>query len=283
MAVAQDYAKQEDIESKGPVTAQIDDTSVTSNVNILEKRSYVSSLRLFSGVYTKESLWKLFVRPVAFSILPQVLWATLVMSGTIGFLVAISSNFAPAFETAYGFKPWQSGLCFIAALIGALIGIFVGGHFSDWIADRQTQRNGGVREPEMRLPAILVSAITAPLALVLYGVGIQYKLHWIYPTIALDLSKYFPLSHLTETDNRSQLLHRSSNQRLACVHCRLLPTCSRRDCGDTDGVKICIRLPAVFLHKPLGEQVRLPERLRRHGRHLWWSHRVGRVILRLGR
>jgi hypothetical protein len=41
------------------------------------------------------------------------------------------------------------------------------------------------------LSAILVSVVTAPLALVLYGVGIQYKLHWICPTIALGLSKLY--------------------------------------------------------------------------------------------
>jgi MFS family permease len=141
--------------------------------------------------------------------------------GTIGFLVAITSNFAPAFETAYGFKPWHSGLCFIAALIGAFIGIFVGGHFSDWIADRQTERNGDVREREMRLPAILVSVVIAPLALILYGVGIQYKLHWICPTIALGLSRSFSFSshHPIEANNRSQVLHRSSYQFLACRQC----------------------------------------------------------------
>jgi hypothetical protein len=155
----------------------------------LEKRSYVSSLGLFSGTYTKESLWKLFVRPVVLLALPSVLWATLVMAGTIGFLVAITSNFAPAFQQAYNFQPWQSGLCFIAALIGAFIGIFIGGNLSDWIADRQTLRNGGIREPEMRLPAISISIITAPLALVLYGVGINNQLHWICPTIGLALSQ----------------------------------------------------------------------------------------------
>lgn len=192
-ATVQDDAKQEDIESKQPATTQISDTSVTSNIDVPERRSYVSSLRLFSGIYTKESLWKLFTRPIALIILPQALWATLVMSGTIGFLVAISSNFATAFTNTYGFEPWQSGLCFIAALMGAFIGIFFGGHLSDWVADRQTQRNGGVREPEMRLPAILVSVVTAPLALILYGVGIQYKLHWMCPTISLALSKFNPV------------------------------------------------------------------------------------------
>lgn len=95
------------------------------------------------------------------------------MSGTIGVLVAFTSNFAPAFEAAYDFKPWQSGLCFVAVLIGVFVGIFIGGHFSNWIADGQTHRTGGVREPEMRLPAILVSIVTTPLARVLYGIGIQ--------------------------------------------------------------------------------------------------------------
>jgi MFS family permease len=157
--------------------------------NHLEKRSYVSSLRLFSGTYTKESFITLFLRPIVLLTLPSVLWATLVMSGTIGFLVAITSNFAPAFAQAYGFEPWQSGLCFFAALIGAFIGILFGGHLSDWIADRETVRNGGLREPEMRLPAIMISIVTAPLALVLYGVGINNQLHWICPTIGLLLSK----------------------------------------------------------------------------------------------
>ncbi|UPX09327.1 uncharacterized protein EKO05_0000018 [Ascochyta rabiei] len=64
-----------------------------------------------------------------------------------------------------------------------------GGHLSDRIADIQTQPNGGVREPEMRLPVILVNVVTAPLALVLYGVGLKYRLHWICLTIALGLNK----------------------------------------------------------------------------------------------
>lgn len=61
------------------------------------KHSYIRSLRFYNGIYTKESIFKIFVRPVILLMLPPVLWATLVMSVTIGFIVAISSNFAPAF------------------------------------------------------------------------------------------------------------------------------------------------------------------------------------------
>jgi MFS family permease len=147
-------------------------------------------LKLYHGTFTEESIWSMAIRPVMLLALPPVLWATLVMSVTIGFIVAITSNVAPAFAQTYGFEAWQSGLCFFAAVIGALLGILCGGHFSDWVADYFTKRNGGIREPEFRLPAIMISVITGPLALVLYGVGINNKLHWIVPTLGIGLSKF---------------------------------------------------------------------------------------------
>ncbi|KAL1636379.1 hypothetical protein SLS58_009872 [Diplodia intermedia] len=154
------------------------------------RRSFAQRLSLFSGVHTQESLAKLFWRPVVMLALPPILWATLVMAVTIGFLVAITSNFASAFSTAYGFAPYQAGLCFIASILGSLIGIFFGGHFSDWVADFFTRRNGGVREPEFRLPAIMISVVTGPLALVLYGEGIGLRLHWMCATIGLGLLNF---------------------------------------------------------------------------------------------
>lgn len=150
----------------------------------------IDGLKLYHGTFTEEPLWAMALRPVLLLALPPVLWATLVMSVTIGFITAITSNVAPAFSTAYGFEPWQSGLCFFAGVIGALLGILLGGYLSDWVADYFTKRNGGVREPEMRLPAIMISVIAGPLALVLYGVGVDNKLHWIVPTIGIGLINF---------------------------------------------------------------------------------------------
>jgi hypothetical protein len=153
------------------------------------KHSYVRSLRLYNGTLTKESIFKIFLRPIILLMVPPVLWATLVMSVTIGFLVAISSNFASAFATTYNFAPWQSGLCFISGLIGSLIGILGGGYISDMTANFLTTRNGGIREPEMRLPAMTIGLIAAPLGLILYGVGINNHLHWMVPTLGLGFRK----------------------------------------------------------------------------------------------
>lgn len=157
----------------------------------IAKQSYLQSLKVFHRKpLTNESLLKMFVRPFALIILPPVLWAALVQSVTIGFLVAVSSNVDPAFEQAYRFQPWQVGLCFFAAVIGSLLGLPAGGKLGDLCADYLTKRNGGIREPEMRLPIIMISAITAPLSLVLFGVGIQHHLHFLCPTIGLALCKW---------------------------------------------------------------------------------------------
>lgn len=164
---------------------------------------FVQGLKLYHGKYTHESLWHMTIRPVGLLILPPVLWATLVMSVTIGFIVAVTSNVAPAFNTAYGFESWQSGLCFFSAIVGCFFGIFLGGNFSDWVADYFTRRNGGIREPEMRLPAIMIGAITGPLALALYGCGIKWQMHWIVPTIGIGLSKSLqsPVSRNINAEN----------------------------------------------------------------------------------
>lgn len=154
------------------------------------KRGYIQSLGVFSGVHTSESLLRIAARPFGLIFLPPILWATLVQSVTIGFLVAVTSNIDVAFEGSYDFQPYQSGLCFISGIVGAIMGIFAGGHLSDWVADVLTKRNGGVREPEMRLPAMIPSLITTPLGLILFGVGIEQRLHWICPTIGLGLLNF---------------------------------------------------------------------------------------------
>ncbi|KAF3010519.1 hypothetical protein E8E14_009823 [Neopestalotiopsis sp. 37M] len=166
-----------DIESSAPSTPP-------------KKESYLQSLKIYHRVWTDESLFKMFVRPLGLILLPPVLWAALVQSVTIGFVVAVTSNVAPAFTAAYGFEPWQVGLCFIAAIIGSLLGIPAGGQLADMTADWFTKRNGGIRVPEMRLPAMMLCLITAPLALILYGVGIEKQLHWICPTIGLGLLNF---------------------------------------------------------------------------------------------
>ncbi len=132
---------------------------------------------------------KIFIRPLILLLVPAVLWAALVEAVTIGFFVAVTSNVAIAFGDAYHFGAGKTGLCFLSSIIGAGLAIVFGGHISDKIADIFTARNGGIREPEMRVPAIIFSLVLAPAGLVLYGESFEHNLPWIAPTIALGICK----------------------------------------------------------------------------------------------
>ncbi|KAI1178762.1 MFS general substrate transporter [Nemania sp. FL0916] len=165
-------------------------TAIQSPRTTPKWRSYLRTLRPFHGTFTEESPLKMFFRPLGLIVLPSVFWAALVQSVTIGFLVAVTSNVAVAYQEAYGFKAWQVGVAFTAAILGSLIGMPAGGKLGDLIADWLTRRNAGMRSPEMRLPGMTISLVTTPLALVLYGAGIQHKLHWICPTIGLGLLNF---------------------------------------------------------------------------------------------
>ncbi|KAJ5938032.1 hypothetical protein N7454_004374 [Penicillium verhagenii] len=152
-----------------------------------DKKTYAESMRLFNPKFTEESLLTLFWRPVPVLFLPSVMWGTLCMSVCIGTFVAVVSNFATAFTNTYGWSTWQCGMAYVAALIGAFVGVYGGGWLSDKVADFLTQRRDGIREPEMRLPTMTLSLILCPLSLILYGVGIQNSLHWIVPVLGLGL------------------------------------------------------------------------------------------------
>jgi MFS family permease len=174
-----------------PKSAEGETEQIQNDVAVPPKKSYWQNVKPWDGrKYTNEPLWRMMVRPLGLIILPPVFWATIVMSVTIGFLVAISSNIGSAFSASYGMEPWQIGLCYIGNLLGCAFGIVLGGPFSDWIADYFTKRNGGIREPEMRLPAIALTIIASPLSLILYGVGIQNQLHWMVPTLGLFFSEF---------------------------------------------------------------------------------------------
>ncbi|CAG8137752.1 unnamed protein product [Penicillium salamii] len=147
------------------------------------------SLKIFNGPFTTESLWQLFWRPIPLLLLPPVLWGTLAQSVCISALVAVTTSSETAFSKSYHWTIWQCGLAYIATIIGALLSIFGSGWLSDTTADWLTRRNHGLREPEMRLPALILCSILCPLGIVLYGLGIGHGLPWIVPVLGLALCK----------------------------------------------------------------------------------------------
>jgi MFS family permease len=91
--------------------------------------------------------WKMMVFPI-------VQFASFVVSWSCSSFLTINLTQTQAFAPR-GFSSLQIGFMNFAILVGAFIGLATAGPLSDWIAARLTKRNGGIREPEMRLPAMI--------------------------------------------------------------------------------------------------------------------------------
>ncbi|KAM5540669.1 hypothetical protein V8D89_005700 [Ganoderma adspersum] len=142
--------------------------------------SFLSHLKIYNGIFSDESLWKIFVRPFPF--LLSHLWYTWFMLlsyslPTVWFgLISVCSS--TIFTIAYHFNPAQSGLTHLAGLVGVIIGVLVTGPFNDWTVIRISQRNRGIYEPEYRL-VFMLSMLFGVFGYAGWAVGIDRHIAWI--------------------------------------------------------------------------------------------------------
>lgn len=117
-------------------------------------------------------------------IFPIVEFASFAVSFTASMYLVVNLSQSQAFAAPpYNYSPQTIGLFNLAVLIGAIIGLFTSGPWSDWVAAYLTKRNGGVREPEMRLPAMIPYVLVMILGGVITSVGYDY--HWPWQVIVI--------------------------------------------------------------------------------------------------
>jgi hypothetical protein len=131
-----------------------------------------------------DARWKMFVvrdtwTPIKVFFNPIILWAGLMLAGPADLVLFFNITESPIFAAPpYLFTPDKVGYTNFAFVVGALIGLATAGPFSDWIAARATRKNGGVREAEMRLPALWFYMLITILSLILGGLGYQRQWAW---------------------------------------------------------------------------------------------------------
>jgi hypothetical protein len=81
-------------------------------------------------------------------------------------------------EPPYNFSNTATGLMFLAALVGNFVGLAVG-MASDPLVILLARRNGGVKEPEMRLYMLVPCALFASVGYFTYGWGAEAGSPWI--------------------------------------------------------------------------------------------------------
>ncbi|CEO59724.1 Putative MFS transporter [Penicillium brasilianum] len=116
--------------------------------------------------------WKLLTFPI-------VEFAAFVVSWSASCFLTLNLTQSQVFaEPPYNFNSQSIGFFNFAILIGAFIGLATNGPFSDWISMKATRKNRGIREPEMRLPAIAVYMVVMIIGNFVVAFGYEYKWDW---------------------------------------------------------------------------------------------------------
>lgn len=116
--------------------------------------------------------WKLLSFPI-------VELAAFIVSWSASSFLTLNLTQSQAFaEPPYNFHSQTIGFFNFAILIGSFIGLATNGPFSDWISMKATRKNRGIREPEMRLPAIAIYMVIMVIGNFVVAFGYQYKWDW---------------------------------------------------------------------------------------------------------
>ncbi|KHN98022.1 MFS transporter [Metarhizium album ARSEF 1941] len=116
--------------------------------------------------------WRIFLFPI-------VLFASFAVSWSCSGLLIINLTQSQVFSAPpYNWSAQSVGFTSLPLFVGAIIGLVTAGPFSDWVCARATARNGGVREPEMRLPAMIPYIVLMMLGHVVPAIGYQQKWPW---------------------------------------------------------------------------------------------------------
>ncbi|KAJ5930301.1 MFS transporter [Penicillium verhagenii] len=168
------------VESEKKETDQLEELENVSSIEIPQRKSFISTLALWSTVDPNAQFFLTILRSFTYFFVPAVFWVIASYGLYIG-LGALAFNYTFPIKIIgppYNWSETNSGLIAIASFIGYLLALpFTS--TSDRLAAYRTKRNNGIREAEMRLPALFPVMLLPPAGLILYGFTAQRNLHWV--------------------------------------------------------------------------------------------------------
>jgi hypothetical protein len=141
-----------------------------------------------AGRTTPKEQFKLaVVRPMKLLLVtPIVTLNALYVAITYGILYLLITTFSFVYTGQYGFDEGTSGLTFLPAGLGMMIGVVTFGQLTDAMVKRN-KAAGVAHKPETRLAPTLTipSGLTLPVGLFIYGWTTDKGVHWIVPMIGV--------------------------------------------------------------------------------------------------
>ncbi|OJJ44532.1 hypothetical protein ASPZODRAFT_18110 [Penicilliopsis zonata CBS 506.65] len=180
--------KRNDQEKATPDAAIITDELSTASSPASPETSLVGtgrpSKKQFKLWQTPDSRWKSFVvrdllTPFRIFYYPIILWAGVTCAGSINInlFYALTETEVLA-APPYDFSTAALGYGNFAFFVGGLIGLLTAGPMSDFAAKRGARKNNGIREAEMRLPALIPFFVITVIGVVVGGLAYQNLWSW---------------------------------------------------------------------------------------------------------
>lgn len=117
---------------------------------------------------------------------PIVTLMALYVAITYGILYLLITTFSFVYRQQYGFSEGDSGLTFLPAGLGMMLGVVFFGQLTDAMVKRN-QARGVAHRPEVRIaPALTVPCgVALPVGLFIYGWAADFAVHWIVPMLGV--------------------------------------------------------------------------------------------------
>lgn len=143
----------------------------------------------FQLISRPDTRWKsLIFKDIIFSakafFFPIIIWAGITVGGYANLLLYWNITESSVLGAPpFNFSVSAVGYSNFAFMVGGFVGLVTGGTVSDWIAQRATVRNNGVREAEMRLPALIPYFFLTIIAVTIGGLA--EKDSWSWPILVV--------------------------------------------------------------------------------------------------
>ncbi|KAJ8102818.1 major facilitator superfamily domain-containing protein [Lipomyces tetrasporus] len=110
---------------------------------------------------------------------PVVFSLSIYMLIAYSYLYVFFTTITTVLTTRYGWSIEMAGLSFIGIGCGTVFSVAVVGSTNDRLVEYLTNRNNGIREPEMRLGPMIFGSIMIPVSMFWYGWGVEKHIHWL--------------------------------------------------------------------------------------------------------
>jgi hypothetical protein len=109
------------------------------------RKSYAKELLPWSGYWDTVSFWRTLLRPFVMILSPIVVWATLLFTICISWLVLISITLSQIFSAPpYNFSVSAVGATNVSSFVASVLATLVAGAIIDGVAKYMSKRNNGV-------------------------------------------------------------------------------------------------------------------------------------------